>query len=217
MKTISLLSFIMLCCSAPGISQWNFNLTTGFSPKATPVSAGLILNRHLPHEEFVFSVAKVNHQFFMGLKAQMEMSNSFFADIGLTYTKQNSTFQMDYTLINDAHPQSRQLLTKSKHLLVVPVNIGARLGAFDMTSGFRAFHTIEMETELDRMRGFSSSGSLFNMGWQWGGGFYMSGARVGVEYQGNFSRLGSDINFNGQSLVMMNIPGQWILTFQHRL
>jgi hypothetical protein len=214
MKIFSLLSFILVFSTAEGISQWKFHLTGGFSPQTESGSAALIINRHLPLEEFTFLMSKVNPQFFIGLKGQVDLKGSFFADIGLMYSNRTSNYQIEYTMIHAEHSEAIQYLSQSKYLLIMPVNMGVNLGLFDVTSGFRLIHAIEGRSELNPMRGFSTSGKQFSLGWQWGGGFHISKSRIGLEYQGSFSRTGNDMTFQGQSLEFMDLPGQWVLTLQ---
>ena len=215
MKNI-LITFIFAMTCSPFISaQIRFDIIGGISPGATPVSDGLIVNRHLPHEEFVFNLGQVDPQFFAGVKGHIELSTPFFVEAGLLYSRKKSTYDITYTMIDTEHPVQDHIMTETDHLVMLPVNIGVNLGLFDVTSGLRMMKSLSKKSELNNLSGYSADGTLAEMGWQTGIGFNIARSRIGVEYQGNFSRVGRGMFVNGQALEIRNIPGKMVLLLQH--
>ena len=214
----AILSFsIVAMTMTHGYSQLLFQITGGVSPKSNPVSAGVFINRHLPHEEFVFNMHEVKPQVYAGMKARVELEGPFFMDVGLKYTKRTSTYHLEYTMIDFEHPVSDYFMTESDHVLLLPVNIGVSLGALNVTSGLRGMRSIFRNNDLNQLTGFSGSSYPIYFGFQGGITYQIGRSGVGVEYYGNFSRVGSGMSVNGQSLELMNVPGQFLLTIQHNL
>ena len=217
MKTIIISTIIALISVTQALSQIRFDVFGGLSPQSSPASADLFVNRHDPHEEFRFNMNKVGSQFFVGAKSHLDLNESFFAEAGLTYTKRRSTYEVNYTLIDNEHPVSNHNLSETDHMIMLPVNLGVNLGPVDITSGLRMMKSISKSSELGQLTGFTVEGNPFRFGWQAGAGFHIYRSRIGLEYQGNFSRVGSGMYVNNQPLELMNVPGQIVLTLQHTL
>ena len=214
MKHLHITFFIIAAFSVQGFTQLRWDVFGGASLASNPNSAGLLVNRHDPAEEFMFNMNKVDPQYFVGAKMHLELGEPFFTELGLTYTKKTSTYHVEYTIIDTEHPVSDHFMKQSEHLIMMPLNIGVNMGAFDITSGFRMMKPISQSTELERLTGFSAENNLLQFGWQAGAGFYVGRTRLGAEYQSNFSRVGRGMSVNGQSLEIMNVPGQLVFTLQ---
>lgn len=194
-----------------------FQVVGGVSPQSSRVSTDLIINRQIPHDEFLFNLNEVGLQYFGGLKSRLDLESSFFLDFGLTYTKSKSTYQVLYTLIDAEHPVSNHIMTESEHLILLPVNLGVKMGDFELTSGLRAIHSIDSRSDLHQLNGFENEENFISLGWQAGVGYNLFGSRIGVDFSSQFSRVGQGMSVNGQSLELMNVPGQFILTIQRNL
>ena len=195
-------------------AQWRFDVTAGVSPSGKPNHTGVIINRENPAEEFIFNVEKTDPQFFVGAKAHLEMQAPFFVEGGLQYSQRKSTYAVTYTIIDAEHPIPNHSLNHTEHLIMMPVNIGVNMGQFDVTSGIRAYHTFGAKTELDQLTGYATDSPIAKFGWQAGAGWYIGRSRLGVEYQSDFTRVGTGMSVNGHSLELNNIPGQFMLTLQ---
>ena len=215
MKNIYITIIVVASSVSSLYSQLRFDIVGGVSAGATPVSAGVIINRHLPHEEFIFNLAKVDPQLHAGIKSQVELTAPFFLEGGLLYTRSSSTYDVTYTIIDTEHPIPNHLMKETEHLVMLPVNIGVNIGAFDVTSGLRLVQSLSKNTDLHQLTGFSAGGNKIKTGWQASVGYSFLRERVGLEYQGNFSRVGSGMFVNGQSLEITNVPGQFVLFLQH--
>ncbi|HUR31011.1 MAG TPA: hypothetical protein VMZ69_06235, partial [Saprospiraceae bacterium] len=191
MKSILITLSIIISFISTSSSQFRFDIVGGVSPGAAPNSAGLLVNRQSPHEEFVFNLAKVNPQFFAGVKGQLQLASPFFMDAGLTYTMRKSTFDVVYTIIDREHPVSQHVMSETNHMMLLPVNVGVNMGIFDVTSGLRLIKSISKNSNLTELSGFQSDGDPIRIGWQAGVGIDVFRSRAGIEYHGNFSRVGS--------------------------
>jgi hypothetical protein len=198
-------------------AQFRMDVVGGYSPASQPRSAGIIVNRQLPHEEFVFNIIKADQQFHGGIKTQLELGAPFFLEAGLIYTKARTTYHLAYTLIDAEHPEPDYFKEETNHYLMLPVQIGVNLGMVDVMSGFRLMQSMNNQSELESMPGFQGTTSALRYGWQGSVGLNIMRCRVAIEYQGNFSRVGEGMKITGQSLELMNVPGQFVLLFQRSL
>jgi hypothetical protein len=214
MKQLIITFIIIVAISVQGFGQLRWDIFGGASLPSSPHSAGVLVNRQSPAEEFMFNINKLDPQYFIGSKLHMELGEPFFTELGLTYTKKSSTYHVEYSIIDTEHPVKDHFLKESDHLIMMPVNIGVNMGAVDFTSGFRIMTLIDKSTELDRLSGFTTESNAIQLGWQAGAGFYLGRTRLGAEYQSNFSRVGRGMFVNGQSLEIMNVPGQFVFTLQ---
>lgn len=214
MKQLHITFLIVVAISVQGFGQLRWDIFGGASLPSSPQSAGVLINRQSPAEEFMFNLNKVDPQYFIGSKLHMELGEPFFAELGMTYTKKTSTYHVEYTIIDAEHPVSNHFLRESEHLIMMPVNIGVNMGAVDITSGFRIMKSIGNSTALAQLTGFAKEGNPIQFGWQAGAGFYIGRTRLGTEYQSNFSRVGRGMSVNGQSLEIMNVPAQFVFTLQ---
>lgn len=215
MKNIISTTIIILSAFVSVNAQWRFDIVGGVSPASSPSSAGLIVNRHAPHEEFVFNVAKVEPQLFAGFKSQLQLSSPFFVEAGLMYSRKESTYDVTYTIIDTEHPVPNHLMNEIDHQIMLPVNIGVNLRSFDVMSGLRLTQSITKKSELNQLSGFAMQSNRPQLGWQGGIGYSFLRNRIGIEYQGSFTRVGSGMTVNNQSLELNNVPGQFSLMINH--
>ena len=214
----NLIITIILASSGLSLSaQIKFDIVAGVSPGTSPATPGVTINRHLPHEEFVFNLNKVDPQFLAGVKSRVELSEPFFMDAGLFYARRISTYGVVYTIVDQEHPVSKHLMKETDHTVMLPVNVGVNMGSVDITSGFRVIQSIRKKTDLQNLPGFNIDSNRPLFGWQAGAGISFLRSRIGLEFQGNFARAGHDMFVDGQSMELINVPGQLILMFQHSI
>ena len=212
-KLLALWSILLTACTSAW-SQFRFDIIAGISPGSNPTTAGLIVNRQIPIEEFTLNMYKVRPQFFGGLKAHLNLSTPFFTEVGVMYTQKTSMYYMEYTVDFESGRDPYASMSETEHLILLPVSIGVSLGSFDITSGFTAIGTLSKKTELSHLAGFESNSPSIRLGWHTGVRHTIKRSMVGIEYQGSFSRVGEGSTVNGQSLELNNIPGQFVLTYQ---
>ena len=216
MKNVKLLATwsIILIGYTSVWSQIRLDLMAGISPGSNPRTTGIIVNRHNPSEEFVLNMYKVKPQFYGGIKAHVDLASSFFTEAGIVYTQKTSRYAMRYTQASEENRLTSVAMNETEHLILLPVSIGVRLGSMEVLNGFTATGSIAKNTELSHVNGFESEGSGIQWGWHTGIRHTMGISKIGIEYQGSFSRVGTGASVNGQSLQLMNVPGQFLMTYQ---
>lgn len=215
MKSIAIALWLIILSVSALSSQIRFDVVGGISPGSKPSGAGLVVNRHLPHEEFVFNIDRMDPQMFAGFKGHLELGTPFFVDAGLLYSMKRSTFDVVYTIMDTEHPVAQARFKHTEHILMLPVNIGANIGLLDVTSGLRLERNIMQTSDLGELTGFRKDKGSVNLGWQAGIGVDIFRSRIGLEYQGNFSRVGKGMYVNDQPLELTYVPVQLVLLLQH--
>ena len=195
-------------------AQIKFDFKVGASPGSNPQSAAVLLNRSNPIEEFQFNMVKAEPQLFAGIAAHIPLKAPFFLEGGVSYTKSNSVYRINY--LHAELTSSEQLMNESEAMLLLPVNIGSRIGNFEVTSGFTAIQSLSVESELAHLNGFKNEAKAVKMGWQMGARYDLKVVMLGAEYQGAFSRVCQGMNVNNESLEIMNVPGRWVFNIQYR-
>lgn len=215
MKKLLILSVLILGVTYSVSSQVHLDLKAGISPATSPLNTGIIVNREDPMNEFQFRPVHVNPQFQAGVNLNLQLKTPFFLEGGISYTKKSSDYQVNYRIPGEGKP-ALALMNESEDILMLPVNIGVSLGSFDVTSGLRAMKTLSKKSELTHLNGFSTEENSFRMGWQMGIRYGLHRTMVGVEFQGSLNRVGQGMNVNGHSLEVMNVPGNFVFSIQHR-
>lgn len=215
MKKLMIITCALLGTYLTAWSQVHFDVKFGASPGTKPVSAGLIVNRDNPHEEFVFNMVQVKPQFYGGIRANVQLASPFFLESGISYTRKTSRYQLNYTMHSKEHPEE-MYMNESEDMFLLPVDIGVSIGDIDVTSGLTAMKTISSIKELSHLKGFQTDGNSIKLGWQMGVRYGFKRTLVGVEYQGSLNRVGHGMYVNGKPLEIMNVPGKMVFTMQYR-
>jgi len=132
MKSLKLLATwsIFLTAYSSAWTQFRLDLIAGISPGSNPTTAGIIVNRQLPSEEFIFNMYKVKPQFYGGMKARLDLDTPFFTEAGIIYTQKTSLYYMEYTLDFESGRDPYASMSETEHLLLIPASIGVSLGLF---------------------------------------------------------------------------------------
>ena len=215
MKKLMILSCILFFAFISLQAQVHFDLQLGVSPGGNPTCASLFVNRSNPYEEFQFSMVNIKPQFFTGVRANVQLKEPFFLEGGISYTKSNSEYLVNYTYENENRP-SEISMSVIDHIIQFPINIGVSLGSVDITSGLTAMKTISSANELEQINGFHSSDAKFQLGWQMGARYAIHRFMIGLEFQSGFNRVCEGMYVNQQSLELMNVPGKFVVTGQYR-
>ncbi len=213
LKLLAIWSILLTACTSAW-SQFRLDIIAGISPGSNPTTAGIFVNRQSPAEEFTLNMYKVKPQFYGGLITHLDLSTPFFTEVGAIYTRKSSMYFMEYTLDLESGRVPSASMSETEHLILIPASIGVSLGSFDVTSGFTAIGTLSKETELSHLKGFQSDSPFIQWGWHTGVRHTIRRSMIGIEYQGSFNRVGQGAFVNGQSLELMNVPGQFVMTFQ---
>lgn len=215
MKKLLILSVIIYAALSDLNAQFQFVFRIGMSPATNPRTAPLLVGRQNPIEEFQFNMIHTKPQFYAGIGAHLPLAAPFFLEGGFSFTRRTSVYQMNYTIVTESNP-AEKLMTESESLVLLPVNIGFSVGKFDFTSGLTAIKNISSSKEMMAIKGFHKDENSFRLGWQMGARYAIRRVLAGVEYQGTLNRVGEGMYVNGQSLEVMNIPGNFVFSIQYR-
>lgn len=195
-------------------AQVKIGIKIGASPESNPKSAAILINRSNPIEEFQFNMVKAEPQLFAGIVAQVPLKAPFFLEGGISYTKSKSVYRINY--LHAELGSKEQFMSGSEEMLLLPVNMGVRVGSIEVTSGFTAIQSLSYKNELAHLNGFNNEAKSVKMGWQMGARYDLKFVMLGAEYQGAFSRVCQGMNVNNESLEIMNVPGSWVFNIQYR-
>jgi hypothetical protein len=215
MKKLMILYSIFLLAFTSIQAQAHFDLQLGVSPGGKPSCASLIVNRSNPYEEFQFNMVDVKPQIFAGVRANVQLAEPFFLEGGVSYTKSNTEYKVNYTYENETRP-SEISMSVINHIIQFPLNVGVSLGSVDITSGLTAMKIISSDNELEQLNGFHSDDAKFQLGWQMGARYAIDRFMVGLEFQGGMNRVCEGMYVNHESLELMNVPGKFVVTGQYR-
>ena len=189
-------------------------MTAGISPESHPVIAPLIVNRHMPSEEFLFNMIQVKTQYFGGIQVRRNLGEYFFAETGAIYTQRKTVYTMQYTMKREKG--TYQELQEIEDQLILPVSIGVKLKAFEITSGLLGFVSLAKRSELDHIDGFSDQSEKVQMGWHAGAGINLNKVFLGISYQSYINRTGVGMSVNPQPLELRNVPGQCVFNIRYK-
>lgn len=211
---VIVVAFFLTYCIAS--AQVRFDIKIGISPGSNPLTAGIIVNRQNPMEEFQFNLVQVKPQFYGGLSAHLPLASPFFVNGGITYSQKTSLYQINYTnTLPSELKAAEQYMNESENMILLPVNVGVSLGKVDVTSGLTATATFSKSSELTNVAGFKQDKNGMQLGWQFGVRYAIQRTMIGVEYQSAFNRVGQGMYVNGNSLELMNVPGKFVFSIQY--
>lgn len=214
MKKLVLLALV-LCTSLLSLkAQWGANVMAGISPERHPVCAPLIVNRHLPQEEFLFNVDYIKTQYFGGLQLRRDLGTNFFFETGAIYTQRKTVYSMKYTMRREVG--TYQELEEIENQLLLPVSIGVKLKAFEINSGLLGMVSLSKQSELTHIDGFVDHSNTIQMGWHAGIGININKVLLGIDFQSAMNRMGVGTSVNGQPLELRNVPGQCVFKIQYK-
>ena len=216
MKKLMIISFLLIAFLPDIFSQVLVDLKLGLSPASSPNSFPILVNRHDPFEEFSLSVVHNDAQFYGGIVMHLPLSTPFFLEGGISYTKRKTYFQANYTASLETR-EDIQLISETKGMIMLPLNIGVGIGSFDVTSGLTAVHGLPGTNDFSNLKGFHQEGSQLRMGWQAGVRYGFKGIMAGVEFQGTLTRVCEGMFVNDQSLDIRNVPGNVVFSLQYRI
>src|SRR5688500_15887055 len=214
MKNLIILACLMIFATQVE-AQFHIKIKLGASPGSNTGSAATLVNRENPFEEFQFNLVHTDPQYQGGVSAYLPLGAPFFLEAGISYTKRKSQFEVDYTFKRELQPDN-VLMNGSEEMILVPVNIGVAVGAFDITSGLRAIQTISNSSDLEQLDGFLNNENTLKMGWQMGVRYAFHHMMLGVEYQATMNRVCEGMSVNGHSLEIMNVPGAFVFSIQYK-
>lgn len=215
----NLITLLVLFCAAtwPIQSQVRIFSELGFSPGQYPAQAGLFINRQDPLNEFYFNVVRVKQQRYAGLGVHVPLNDNFFMEGGVTYTRQETQYLAQYTYQVEFRAINTMVINESVDQLYLPMDIGAKIGPVEVTSGLKLMSTIKSNHEFSLLDGFSEDKKMINMGWQMGVRAGINGLKAGVEFNGSLKRTCEDRYVNSNPIAIRHIPGRFVFLLQFRM
>lgn len=217
MKKLILSTILSFAASSIMWAQVHFDVKLGVSPGSNGGANALLVNRENPFAEFQLSMIHTDPQFYGGIRTHIGLRAPFFIESGLSYTKRTSIYNLNFTM-EQREPMSKVMsMSEKEDILLLPVDIGVSIGAFDVTSGMRLNKTIKSSNELSHLSGFSHENPSLQMGWQMGIRYGFANVMAGIEFMGSLNRICKGMSVNKTSLEMQNVPGKLAFTLQYRL
>jgi hypothetical protein len=218
MKKLLFTSVIFILAATSTWSQVQYEFVAGYSPAYSPKSSPTFVNRGVPRDEFRFNVIHFDHQLFAGMRIRLAMSEPFFLEGGVSYTRRSSSFLVNYTI--DSEIRVDQVMTTSENIILLPVNVGLRLGPVEITSGLslhKRFGKDAGNGNLNQLDGFNCTGNAFSFGYQAAVRYPFHRMTVGIEYQGLIQRICQGMAVGNKSLEVLSVPGLPVFTVQYQL
>jgi opacity protein-like surface antigen len=217
MRNLSTITILLCLITSINAQKVHFDVKAGFSPGSNNPSNVKLMCRKDPMKEFRFCLLRYDPQFYGGFKINVQLDKPFFLETGLTYTKRTSVYQAHYTNARfpDSIPQIMKM-SASQHLILLPVDVGVSLGAFDITSGLRLNKVISSTNDLSHIEGYENNQNSLSWGWQAGVRYAFRRMMIGVEYQGEMTRDCENMNVSGESLALRYVPGRFVFSAQYR-
>jgi len=214
MKTLFNLAAILLLLIPQAYSQTSFGLRFAINPGQNPAASYLIVNRQDPTKECLFNVEHIMPSKLIGLMVRMENEN-FWLMGELLYGQSETQYSLIYTY-RIAKEDETNLYAIKKSFIDMPVTVGAKLGLFEIFSGFIMSKDLTTENEMNRVDGYSESLPALRFGWHVGAGVALGPVLIDVRYQQEFSNYGTGQFINGQELRLFNLPDRFSATAAFR-
>lgn len=213
------MTFLLILSGFTTVAQnrLEFSARLGISPGQYPAQAGVFVNRQDPVNEFYFNIVRLKQQRFAGLGVHVPLNDYFFAESSLTYTRQETQYLAQYTYPNEFRALNTMVINEALDQIYLPVDIGARIGVVEVTSGLKLMRTLKSNHEFSLMEGFKEAERMTQMGWQMGVRAGIAGLKLGVEYNSSFRRICEDRYINSNSIAIRHIPGRFSFNLQFRL
>ncbi|MCB9288551.1 MAG: PorT family protein [Lewinellaceae bacterium] len=102
--------------------------------------------------------------------------------------------------------------TEKFQYLDLPLFLGVQAGPFHLQAGPEAHFFINSSSELFDYEGYEQKFDQATFGWIAGVGLDVWNLMLDLRYEGNFSKFGSHITFNGQQYAFDNSPSRILLS-----
>ncbi len=209
---LSVFCFFIIDASA----QIEFGVKAGILVPVSPETNSIIVNRQSPRNEFLFNAKSVGNGITLGVFAEQNLSEPFFLRGELLFNQFETTYEMNDTW-NSGSRESDSRTYKEKTMRIdVPVTLGVRLDAFEITSGVVARYVLSHENEMDVLEGYGEASNPVQLGLQAGVGLNLGQLNLGLAYQLDFTNFGDHLTYNGKALTLQNSPSRLMATIGYR-
>ena len=216
MKNLFILLFAF-CFFAPDASaQIEFGVKAGISVPVSPNANSIIVNRQSPRDEFLFNAKSVGNGITLGVFAEQNLSEPFFLRGELLYNQFETTYELNYTWNNGPREFDSKIYTEKTVRIDIPITLGVRLDAFEITSGVVARYVVSNENEMVALSGYEETLNPLQIGLQAGVGLNLRNLNLGLAYQMDFTNYGDHMTYNGNGLTIQNSPSRLVASIGYR-
>ncbi len=193
-------------------SQISFGLRVGMSPKISPGTSHLVVNRNNPANESLFNLQDVSYTGQIGLLIRRDGQHFWFM-AEVLYGKSTTRYSMRSTSeIGDP-----TLYREKRSFIDIPCTAGVTIGKVEIFSGFNVTKDLQIESELAKLNGFNMALPTATMGWHSGVGVNLGNILIDLRYQQQFCNYGQGRFLNGEELLLKNAPGRVIASAAFRI
>lgn len=217
MKNLFFVTITLSLLSICSVQSQNLVMTfsTGVSPKQSPTTHFIFVNRSSPRDEFTFDLAEVKASYFIGFGAKYDLKPFFFA-AEAQYNKREYIYNIEYTFPGFGRSEQSQLLTESMNVINVPLSLGVDLGIVDVTSGFLPQIIISQNTDLKDLQGYNQNLKWLRFGWQSGVAANIGDMRLGVSMQMDFNNYADHAFIRKQNLSLQGRSTRMLGTLSYQ-
>ena len=203
MKTKSIVLMLMITSfsfSQAAYGQFKFGVKAGLSSQNISYS-DLLITSGQEFQDLKLRVKEAGLGIHFGVMAQINLS-AFFIQPELIFNSNSVGFQLE-----DISDEFGNTVFKEQYQnLDIPILLGARLGPIRIGAGPVAHVHINSTSDLFKFKEYSQNFKNINYGWQGGLGLDLWKLHFDLRYEGNFSRFGDHIEWEGSEYAFSDSP-----------
>jgi hypothetical protein len=189
-------------------AQFNFGLIGGISSVDIKPSTLNITDKN-KLDSFSLAFDNADYGFHFGGFVRISIQ-SFYIQPEVVFNSNRTTFK--YKKFKSAQFYDTLFLKERYQYLDIPLMLGLKLGILRFNAGPVAHIFINNKSELTDLNGYESKFQTATFGYQMGIGFDLSKIMFDLRYEGNFTKFGEHINFNGTKYAFDKGPSRLIAT-----
>jgi hypothetical protein len=204
MKKIILFSFLLIITYVSAFSQIEFGLRVGLNSAEYAAEGISIIN--LDQEEFNLFAQEANYGVHFGLYSRISLLGIFIEPAAI-FNSSSVTYRVE-----EFDEGGLITLFKNERFnsLDIPVMAGFKFLLFRVYGGPVAHLHINSSSEVFDIPGYEQRFKEATYGWQAGIGLDIFNVRLDLNYEGNLSKFGDHITFDGQPYSFSDSPSRLI-------
>ena len=203
-----LCTLIFLLMTAHADAQFSFGFKFGLNTLDIAAEDLIILNES-DREQFKLSLHEADFGFHAGLMTQVILGG-FFIQPEVYYSTNAVTFRVED--MNELPGSDDVLKKESYHYLDIPVVLGLKIGPLRLGAGPVGHIYLNSSSDLFDFDGYSQRFSTMTFGWQGGAGLDLWNIHLDFRYEGNFTKFGSHLEWNGREYAFSDNPSRLLFS-----
>lgn len=199
MKRLIILG-ICLICGTSAFAQFRFGIKGGLGTYDLGVNDIIEISRDT--ETFGLTISDAKFGYHIGIMAQFRFA-TFIVQPEVVFNSNS----VDFSFSEVAQPNG-DVFTEKYQNLDIPLLFGLKAGPLRLMIGPVGHYFLDSSSELLEFEEYEQKFEDLTYGWQGGIGLDFFNIMLDVRYEGNFSRFGEHITFNGQSFPFDNNPAR---------